>query len=193
MKWCPNFRITIITTRLVIAIATWGLVGCQQSRYITPSTQTINPTLNSSAAEGSAHFSHDGRYLVYTSDRHAQRSVFLYDLQRRRLISLPGLNQPGSMQSQADISADGQYIVYVSEQLGKTDIFVYDRLTAKTKNLTKNLLAEVRNPSISGNGRFIAFESNRWGQWDIEIYDRGINIDLSQPRNLFNQPETRNQ
>lgn len=190
MKWCLNYyRFTINTTRIVIAIAIWGLFGCEQSRYITPPTQTINATLNSAAAEGSAKFSHDGRYLVYTSDRNAQRSVFLYDLQRRRLISLPGLNQPGSMQFAADISADGRYLVYVSEQLGKTDIFLYNRQTAKAQNLTKNLLAEVRNPSISGNGRFVAFESNRSGQWDIEIYDRGVGIDLSQPRNLLPIPE----
>jgi len=186
LKWFNNFN----SAKLLSAIATSTLVGCQSSRYITPPTQSINATLNSSYSEGNSSFSHDGRYLIYHSDRNAQRSVFLYDLQRRRLIPLPGLNQRGSMQSQADISADGRYIVYVSEQLGKTDVFLYSRSTAKSQNLTKSFIGEVRNPSISGNGRFVSFDGNRSGQWNIEIYDRGVGIDFSQPGNFSNIQES---
>lgn len=184
MRWLVRRSIAPLT----LIGAMFGLSSCQNSRYITPPTQTINATLNSAFAEESANFSYDGRYLIYSSDRNAQRSVFLYDLSRRRLIPLPGLNQPGSMQSQADISADGRYIVYVSEQLGKTDVFLYDRRSAKSRNLTKSFIGEVRHPSISGNGRFVAFEGNRLGQWDIEIYDRGVGIDFSQPSNFANPP-----
>ncbi|MEL6927685.1 MAG: biopolymer transporter [Cyanobacteria bacterium J06600_6] len=168
---------------LILIGAAWLLNGCQSSRYITPGTQAINATLNSLSAERDANFSYNGRYLVYTSDRAAKRSVYLYDLQRRRLISLPGLNQRGSMQSQADISADGRYIVYRSEQLGKSDIYLYDRTTARSENITQNFIGEVRHPSISGNGRLISFEGSRSGQWDIEIYDRGTGIGLSTPQN----------
>ena len=175
-----------------MAIVISNLFGCEGSKYITPPTQTLNATLNSVNTEGAANFSYDGRYLVYNSDRNAQRSVFLYDLQRRRLISVPGLNQPRSMQYQPDISADGRYIVYVSEQLGKTDIFLYSRLTSKSQNLTKNFIGEVRNPSISGNGRFVSFEGNRAGQWDIEIYDRGVGIDFSRPGGLPKTPAVEN-
>ena len=182
MEWHSKFSIA----RSILVITLLSLLGCEGSKYITPPTQTINAKLNSADAEGDPNFSYDGRYLIYNSDRNARRSVFLYDLQRRSLISLPGLNQPGSMQYQADISADGRYIVYVSEQLGKTDIFLYSRLTAKSQNLTKNFIGEVRNPTISGNGRFVSFEGNRSGQWDIEIYDRGTGIDFSQPRNSSN-------
>lgn len=174
-------KIFIATTIVSLSII---LGSCQNSRYITPSTQTVNATLNSPAAEGTPNFSYDGSFLIYTSDRNAKRSVYLYDLQRRRDIRLPGLNQPGSMQSQADLSADGRYIVYRSEQLGKSDIYLYDRLSAKSQNLTKNFIGDVRYPCISGNGRFISFEGNRAGQWDLEIYDRGLGIDLSKPQNL---------
>ena len=173
---------------LVVAVS-MGISSCQ-NRYITPPTQSINAQLNSLAAEDDSNFSYNGRYLVFTSDRNSKRSVFVYDLQRRRSIRLPGLNQPGSMQSQADISADGRYIVYRSEQLGKSDIFLYDRLTAKSQNLTKNFVGEVRHPSISGNGRFVSFSGNRSGQWDIEIYDRGAGIDFSTPQNILNAPDS---
>ena len=175
MKWC--LRPHLLKLLGVVAISTAS--SCQNSRYITPPAQKIGATLNSVAAEGDPQFSYDGRYLVYTSDRASKRSVYLYDLQSRRSIALPGLNQPGSMQSQADISADGRYVVYVSEQLGKSDVFLYDRLTGKSQNLTKSFIGEVRNPSISGNGRFVSFEGNRLGQWDVEIYDRGTGIDFS--------------
>lgn len=170
-----------------------ALTGCNESGYITPPTQVLNSTLNSNASESHPRFSYDGRYLVFTSDRDRQRRVLLYDLQRRRLLSLAGLNQPDSMQSQADVSADGRYIVYVSEQSGKPDIFVYDRVALNTKNITKNFVGEVRNPTISGNGRFVAFEGERSGQWDIQISDRGIDRDLSLPSDLSdsdsNSPE----
>jgi Tol biopolymer transport system component len=98
-----------------------------------------------------------------------------------RLVPLPGLNQAKTYQDQPDISADGRYIVYVSEQSGKPDIYIYDRQTLQTKNLTENILGEVRRPTISGNGRFIAFESNRFGQWNLEIFARGGEISPSLP------------
>jgi len=166
-----------------------GLVGCSNSLwdsfssrgFLTPPTQNFGAALNSSAADQEPGYSYDGRYLVFTSDRLAQRSIYLYDVQQRRLINLPGLNQPNTLQEQPDISADGRYIVYISEQLGKPDVFVYDRQTFQSERITENILGEVRHPTISGNGRFIAFESSRSGQWDIEIYDRGAGIELSLP------------
>ena len=186
MKWFPK----LLLVKLAITTIMFALGGCRDSGYITPPTQTFNATLNSTSAEGDANFSYDGRYLIFTSDRASKRSIFLFDMQRRRSIALPGLNQPGSMQFEGDISADGRYIVYVSEQLGKTDIFLYDRSYAKSQNLTKNFLGEVRQPSISGNGRFISFEGNRSGQWDIEIYDRGVGVDFSLPSNFLVTPNT---
>jgi Tol biopolymer transport system component len=158
-----------------------GLGGCGDRGFLTPPPQIIGATLNSLSAEQEPRFSYDGRYLVFTSDREVHRGVFLYDVQNRYLINLPGLNHPNSIQDQSDISADGRYIVYVSEERGKPDVFIYDRQTANSQVITDNILGEVRHPTISGNGRFVAFESNRSGQWDIEIYDRGLDIQLSLP------------
>ncbi len=179
MRWYLKLRQKCQFLILVgIAIA---LTSCGESGYVTPPTIDLGATLNTKAAETAPHLSHDGRYLVFTSDRDSQRGIFLYDRQANSLLSLPGLNQPQSMQYQGDISDDGRYIVYVSEQLGKTDIFLYDRVALQSENITQDFIGEVRNPSISGNGRFIVFEGNRSGQWDIEIYDRGLDIPLSLP------------
>ena len=181
MRWCLKSKQLHSCLGLVgIAIS---LASCGESGYVTPPTtpNLLGGTLNTKAAETSPNLSHNGRYLLFTSDRNSQTGIFLYDRQANNMVSLPGLNQSQSRQYQGNLSADGNYIVYVSEQLGKTDIFLYNRLELKAENITKNFIGEVRNPSISGNGRFIVFEGNRSGQWDIEVYDRGLDIPLSLP------------
>jgi Tol biopolymer transport system component len=180
-RWV-KFAFTVLISRLVIPLS-----GCTEGTFVTPPTPPLGNTLNSISAEQHPRLSYEGRYLVFASDRQGKRSIWLYDTQNGRLLPLPGLNQPGTVQDQPDISADGRYIVYVSEQEGKPDIFIYDRQTLQGNNITNNLIGEVRHPTISGNGRFIAFEFNRSGQWDIMIYDRGLNTPLSLPGN----PETK--
>lgn len=184
MKRCPkaiSWWLKVLVSGCVFIL---GLSSCQEGNFVTPPTQNLGSSLNTRSAEDSPHFSYDGRYLVFASDRQGKRGIWLYELRGRRLLPLPGLNQPGSRQDQPDISSDGRYIVYVSEQEGKPDIFVYDRQTFQTEKITKNLLGEVRHPAISGNGRFVTFELNRSGQWDIMIYDRGLNTPLSLPNQL---------
>jgi Tol biopolymer transport system component len=180
-------------SRLAIAMMLIGLLGsgCQDSGFISPPPQpsglTLN-ALNTSSAEQFASFDYQGRYLAFASDRGLARGIFVYDLQHRKLLPLPNLNEAGSFQDDPDISADGRYIVYVSERGGKPDIWIYDRASSRTENLTQNILGQVRHPTLSGNGRFVAFETNRSGQWDLEIYDRGLGVDLSLPQK--EAPET---
>ncbi|MGK7932110.1 MAG: TolB family protein [Microcystaceae cyanobacterium] len=161
---------------------TFILNSCQTSGFVTPPTQNLGSGLNSNHTEKDPQFSYDGRYMVFTSDRRGQRQIWLYDTQKHRLVPLPGLNMPSTMQYHPDISADGRYIVYVSEQSGKPDIWVYDRHRVTAKNLTGNWVGEKRRPTISGNGRWVSFENNRTGQWDIVVYDRGLNVEVSLPK-----------
>lgn len=175
-----------------VAAAVIGLTilvsGCQDRGFIAPPPHNLGATLNTTTAEQYPRLSYGGQYLVFASDRHSTRGIFVYDLQHRKLLPLPQLNQAGQFQDQPDISADGRYIVYRSEQSGKGDIWVYDRQTTNRENITKAVLGEVRHPTISGDGRFIAFETNRSGQWDIEIYDRGLGVELSLPQTLNPEP-----
>jgi Tol biopolymer transport system component len=175
-----------IASLMAIALVT-GLISCQDTGFIAPLPQDLGSSLNTTRNEQNSRLSYDGRYLVFASDRGRQRGIWLYDLVERRVVPLPGVNQPNNFQDQPDISADGRYLVYVSEQSGKSDIWLYDRQTFEAKNITQNLPGEVRRPSISGNGRFISFETNRSGQWDLVIYDRGMNIDVSLPKNEMKQ------
>lgn len=160
-----------------------GLTACRDRGFVTPPPQILGSSLNSMVNDSEPQFSYDGRYLVFASDRRARQSIFLYDVQRRRLVNLPGLNKPNAMQYQPDISADGRYIVYISEERGRPEVFVYDRQTFQAEAIDDSPLGQVRQPSISGNGRFISFEANRSGHWDVQIYDRGSNVDLSLPGN----------
>lgn len=165
-----------------IATNPWGillaiapiLTGCTPNGYLLLPTDNLGGSLNSIRRDESPQLSYDGRYVVFMSDRPGYRAIFLYDLQQRRLINLPGLNRPGIMQDQPSISADGRYIAYRSEARGKSDIYVYDRLTRNQDLITANWQGDVHSPSISGDGRFVAFQSDRTGQWNIEVYDRGI-------------------
>ncbi|MGB5596494.1 MAG: biopolymer transporter [Crocosphaera sp.] len=179
VKYYPRWL--IVCLKLISSIVVVSLTGCTNSGFVTPPTQPLGSVLNTRYSEEYPRFSYEGRYLVFASDRQGKRSIWLYDSRDGRLLPLPGLNQPGTVQDQPAISADGRYIVYVSEQEGKQDIFVYDRQSLRGENITQNLLGEVRHPTISGNGRFIAFESNRSGQWDIVIFDRGLTTPLSPP------------
>ena len=181
MKWFPSYLASSSSLIFLVFCILAGLGGCRDPGFLTPPTQSLGATLNSLVADGEPRFSYDGRYLVFSSDRFAGRGIFLYDVQNRRLIDLPGIKQPSAIQDQPDISADGRYIVYISEERGKPDVFVYDRQSMRSEAITENILTEVRHPTISGNGRFVAFESNRSGQWDIEIYDRGSDVEPSLP------------
>lgn len=165
-----------------IALLGFMLVACQETAFVTPPADPLGSNLNSLHSEKNPRLSDDGRYLVFSSDRQQQRRIFLYDLSQRKLLPLPGLNQPNIFYDQPDISRNGRYLVYTSEQEGKTNVYLYDRQSFQSQNLTRNYVGQVRNPTISGDGRWIAFEGDRTGQWDIEVIDRGVQTESLQPQ-----------
>ncbi len=119
------------------------------------------------------------QYITFISDRNGSQDVYLYNAKERRLIDLPGLNSFDEIASHPSVSEDARYIVFTLSRQGKSDIYIYDRTTLIKRNLTANLLAEVRHPVISADGSKIAFEIAANGQWDIAVYNRS-----GQPINL---------
>ena len=130
----------------------------------------LGKSLNSPAAELTPQVS--SRYLVFVSDRNGSQDIYLYDLNKRRLIDLPGLNSLREIASHPSVSEDGRYIAFTASSQGRSHIYLYDRETQQKRLLTDNLDAEVRNPTISADGSVIAFEAASDGQWDILVYDR---------------------
>jgi Tol biopolymer transport system component len=153
-----------------LVFSTFFIVGCQSFQAIIP--PVLPGGINSNYPEESPAYSSDGNYLVFSSDRHGQRDIFLYDFSQKKLVSLPNLNRFNSSQDRPAISGDGRYIVYVSTERGKTDIFLYDRQTQKAELLSANIKGSVDNPTISGDGRRIAFQASQLGQWKIVLLER---------------------
>ncbi len=149
-----------------------SLTGCLDTQLFNQ-PQILTGGINSQTPDEHPAYSSDGRYLAFASDRNNNRDIFLYDLQERRLVSIPNLNRRDSRQDQPALSADGRFIAYVSSERGKTDIFVYDRQIQRSRLLTSNIRGSVRHPTITGDGRYVAFESSQLGQWHIAIVDRG--------------------
>ena len=147
------------------------LSGCGgYPRIINYPFDTGGRGLNSPALE--IHPQIASQYIAFVSDRNGSQDVYLYDAKNRRLIDLPGLNSFDEIASHPSVSEDGRYLVFTVSRQGKPDIYLYDRTTLVKRNLTANLLAEVRNPIISADGSKIAFEIAANGQWDIAVYNR---------------------
>ena len=163
-----------------LLIAALGVVlwGCGGNRPI-PSTAALSG-VKSVFDENNPNLSANGRYLIFSSNRDSSHNIYLYDLQERRILALPGLNSEQFSASQPAISQNGRFIVFVSNRLGKSEVFLYDRETRRLDNISRGNPGDVRNPTISGDGGIIGYETNALGQWDIEVYIR----DSSAPRDV---------
>lgn len=139
-------------------------------------------SLNSPAAELSPQVA--GRYVAFISDRFGREDVYLFDTVASSLVDLPGLNGFDAIAADPDVSQNGRYIVFTGSRQGREGIFLYDRQTRQLRNLTANLGAKVRHPTISADGSRIAFESSANGQWDILIYHSS-----GQPLNVPMNPQ----
>ncbi|MBE9055052.1 PD40 domain-containing protein [Sphaerospermopsis sp. LEGE 08334] len=126
--------------------------------------------LNSSASELNPQIS--GRYIVFNTNRRGSQDIYMFDTVTRNLVDLPGLNSFDTIADHASVTQDGRFVVFAGSRQGRSSIFLYDRETRQSRNLTANLQAEVRNPTISADGSRIAFEFSNNGQWDILLYDR---------------------
>jgi Tol biopolymer transport system component len=140
-----------------------GLASCS------PQAELLTGGINSQAVDQDPAYSGDGRYLAFTSDRRGHRDIYLFDLDGKNLIDLPGLNRNDSSQEQPALNNDGRYIVYVSNQRGRRDIFIYDRDRQTVRLLSANTKGSVANPTIKGDGSEIAFASTDGGQWKISV------------------------
>lgn len=145
--------------------------------------------LNSRYTDEQPTLSGDGRFVAFVSNREGDRKIVMYDLQQRRFVDLPSLNQREAISENPSLSRTGRYIAYISSDQGRPEIQLYDRATKRSEILTRGYRGWVRNPSLSPDGRYITFETSRRGQWDIEILDRGSNVELDLPDgSTFSRP-----
>jgi len=137
--------------------------------------------LNSRYTDEQPALSGNGRFVALVSNRDGRRQLWLYDLQQRQFVDLPGLNRADAIAENPSLSRNGRYIVYIASDQGRPEVALYDRSIRSSQVLSRGYRGWVRNPSISPDGRYVAFESSSRGQWDIEVLDRGPNIELDRP------------
>ncbi|MEL4898133.1 TolB family protein [Crocosphaera sp. Alani8] len=171
---------TVIAHRLLKAIFGIGLMSilgaCGTFKRPEPPA-----TLNSRYNDQQPTLSGDGRWLALVSNRNNSNEILLYNLQSKRFVQLPGLNQSNVILESPSLSRTGRYLVYISSIQGRPDVALYDRTIQRAEILTEGYRNWVRNPQISADGRYIIFETARRGQWDIEVLDRGPLIELDIP------------
>jgi Tol biopolymer transport system component len=143
----------------------------------------IPVALNSRAAEHQPALSANGRWLAFVSDRFGGQRIYLYDVQQRQFLELPGLNNDHSLKESPSLSAGGRYLVYLVDHQGRPEIALYDRANRRSQVLTSGYPGGVRQPKISPDGRYVVFESSREGDWNLEVLDRGPNVELDSEGN----------
>lgn len=120
---------------------------------------TDDPSLDYDAT-----LSPDGRWVVFTSERQGNPSLYVLDLQNDGIPKL--LIDSSAMQDQATISPDSATMAFVSTHEGNADIYLLPFSPEKTQslaaatNLTQNAGGDFR-PAFSPDGSMLAFSSDR--------------------------------
>jgi TolB protein len=107
--------------------------------------------------DGNASFSHDGKWIVFTSERDGSYDIFRArpdGSELTRLVDNPAYDD------QAALSPDGRSLAFVSSRSGQADVWLLDMATRKLSNLTNNPAGDFR-PAWSPDGQWLAFTSDR--------------------------------
>ena len=124
-------------------------------------------------------FSHDGEWVVFTSERFGSADIFRV---RTDGLGLERLTDHPAFDDQAALSPDGGELAFVStRESGSTDIHILDLASGKVRNLTDTPGGDFR-PSWSPDGRMLAFSSDRGagfpkakGRWE-HVHAAGVYV-----------------
>ena len=115
------------------------------------------PLLPNPANDYNASFSHDGKWIVFTSERNGSADIYRVHPDGSGLEQLT--NDP-SFDDQAVFSPDGKKIAFVSSRNKQADIFILDIATKRITDITNHPGGDFR-PSWSPDGESIAFSTDR--------------------------------
>lgn len=135
------------------------VVGGNQDVYLTPAGGGHERRLTDDPAQdGLPRFTHDGKKVLFTSDRSGNWQIWEVDAnggQARRV------RVNGHKEWQVDESRDGRRLAFLSDLEGPECLFVMDRATGETRRLVRHGGHSILgNPHWSPDGRRIVFSSN---------------------------------
>jgi len=111
-------------------------------------------------------WTHDSRYLLYSSERNRGWKIYRFDLDAYResvLFSSKGLNLVGNV-------SPGNQVVFSSSKDGNSEIYIMDINGSSPKKITTSFGIDV-SPVFSYDGSSIAFVSDRGGSPQIYLMD----------------------
>ena len=131
-----------------------------RSELMIADTDGSNPRklVPGTAIDYNASFSHDGRWVVFTSERNGSADIF-----RARVdgTAVERLTDSPAFDDQAALAPDNRALAFVSSRGdGSTDIYILDLESRQIRNLTDAPGGDFR-PSWSPDGQTIAFSSER--------------------------------
>jgi TolB protein len=111
-----------------------------------------HPDLDSNAS-----FSHDGKWVIFTSRRAGSSDIYRAHPDGSALEALVG---DPAYDDQAALSPNGRLLAFVSSRGGQADIWVLDLASKQLRNLTQHRNGDFR-PAWSPDGQWLAFSSDR--------------------------------
>lgn len=122
------------------------------------------PVNATSQLEAQFNYSHDGKRLVFASDRSGNVEIFVCASDGSNTYQLTHLGDPETGSPQW--SPDGQFIAFDSRHNGNSDIFIVRATGGEPRRLTTDKAEDV-TPFWSPDGKWVYFSSKRTGDWQV--------------------------
>ena len=99
-----------------------------------------------------------------------KEKIELLDLQRRRVVSLPGLNVRTAIPISLSMSSNGNILAIVRQRNEETELIIYRRNSGGSRRIEIVPKGIPRKVALDGLGKILAVEVSRNGKFEIDIY-----------------------
>jgi TolB protein len=155
---CATAALPLLNAEPKYTIAYSGFAPLNTDIFVADADgRNARPFLASAALDFNASFSRDGKWIVFTSDRHGSAKIYRAHPDG---TGLERLTDDPSFDDQAALSPDGRTVAFVSSRTGHAEIFMLDLATKTVRNITHHEGGHYR-PAWSPDGQWLAISSDR--------------------------------